>query len=206
MQQKHQKGSESISDLQESVERLSSELEGLEGRVKKQERNIRTLSGRLEKSAEREGVLMEALSLDEKSKKGDRGFLNEMSESILHFEEYLLRNSERIDTILVTLKNHREMLMKMNDVYFRSGERDRIKLELSIMRNTVSIMALAGIDLDVSLLREIKAVQATLGSKDLDLSELKKSKEKLDKRFDGELKRFDLESLYLKKRDIPGYG
>lgn len=206
MSKTNQRGAKDADALQKTVKSLSAQVERLEERMGKHDRALRSLSNGVDGSAERVELLMEALSLDGKSKKGDRGFLNELSESILHLDEYLLRNSERIDTILVTLKNHRELLMKMNDAYFMAGEKERIRLELDVMKNTISIMALAGIDTDVSLLREIRAVQATLKSTDVNISELRKTKEKLDKRFDGEMKRFDVESIYLKRKDIPGYG
>jgi hypothetical protein len=44
-----------------------------------------------------------------------------------------------------------------------------------------------------------------MASGKVDTSELRKSKQALDKKFDGELKRFDLEALYLKRKNIPGY-
>ncbi len=184
---------------------LERSVRKLEGRVAKHEVQMRAVSGSLATRAQRESLMMDALGLSPQSKKGDRGSLSEITESLLHLEEYLLRNAERIDNILVTLKNHRELLAKMNTVYFKAGERGRIKMELDIMRNTISVLTLAGTDLDISLVKDIKSIQAAMASGKVDTSELRKSKQALDKKFDGELKRFDLEALYLKRKNIPGY-
>lgn len=187
-----------IATIEKSIERLDS-------RVSRHEAQMRAVSGSLATRAAREGVIMEALGLSQQSKKGDRGSLSEITNSLIHLEEYLLRNAERIDNILATLKNHRELLQKMNTAYFKAGERDRIRMELDIMRNTISILTLAGTDLDITLVKDIKSIQDAMTSGKVDMAELRKSKQALDKKFDGELKRFDLESLYLKRKNIPGY-
>jgi len=174
-------------------------------RVERHDETIELMAGSIAVSAEREEALMEALDLDEHSRKGDKGSIDTLRESILRLEEYLLRNAERIDKILATLKSHREILAKMNAAYFKAGERDRLKVELDVMRNTLSVLALAGTELDTTLLKDIKSIQEGMKAGKLDLVELRRSKNQLDKKFDEELKRFDLEALYLKRRNIPGY-
>jgi len=163
------------------------------------------MAGSMAVSAEREEIMMEALDLDEHSRKGERGSIDSLRESLLRLEEYLLRNAERIDNILATLKSHREILAKMNTAYFKAGERDRLKIELDVMRNTMSILALAGTELDVTLLKDIKSIQTGINTGKMDLIELRRSKTQLDRKFEEELKRFDVEALYLKRRNIPGY-
>ena len=195
-----------LSLFEKSLQQLKSRIELIEQRMKREEVALRIISGGLAKRIERETLMFEALGLNDRSKKGERGYLGEISESVLHLDEYLLRNSERIDNILATLKNHREMLMKMNERFFKHGERSRMQTDLNVMKNTLSIMALAGIELDTSLLKDLKALQASLESTSVDLVEVKKSKDRLDKKLDGELRRYDLDALYLKRKDIPGYG
>ncbi len=192
-----------------STEKRLTELEKIarqmEKNIAKHEERMKAFSLSLATRAAREGLIMEALSLTPQSKKGDRGALREITGSLLHLEEYLLRNAERIDNILATLKNHRDLLQKMNTAYFKAGERDRIRMELDIMRNTISILTLAGTDLDITLVKDIKSIQDAIVSGKVEVTELRKSKQALDKKFDGELKRFDLEALYLKRKNIPGY-
>jgi len=205
MPKKNADTQERLRALEKSVRETTSGVRRLERKVKKHERGIVTVAENLNIRAERESIIMEALGLDAKSRKGDRGSLSEITDSLLHLEEYLLRNAERIDNILVTLKNHREMLSKISGAYARTGEKERIKMELDIMRNTLSVLALAGIDLDVSLIKDVKSLQDGVVSGKMDMAELKRSKGQLDKKFDGELRRFDLEALYLKRKNIPGY-
>ncbi len=195
-----------LDSLEKSIRHMTSQIEEIEKRIKREDTALSIISTSLAKRIERESLFLNALGLSDGANKGEKGFLNEISESILHLEEYLLKNSERVDNILVTLKNHREMLIKMNERFFRQGERNKIKTDLNVMKNTLSIMALAGIELDVSLLKDLKALQTSVEATNTDLEEIKKSKVRLDKKLDGELKRFDLDSLYLKKKDIPGYG
>ncbi len=195
-----------LDSLEKSMNRLTLQIEEIEGRMKREETALRVISTSLAKRIERENLFLNALGLSDGSKREEKGYLNEISESILHLEEYLLKNSERVDNILVTLKNHREMLIKMNERFFKQGERNKIRTDLNVMKNTLSIMALAGIELDVTLLKDLKALQASVEATNADLEEIRKSKNRLDKKLDGELKRFDLDSLYLKKKDIPGYG
>lgn len=147
---------------------------------------------------------MEALSLSPRSKVGDRGILGDLSQSILRLEEHLLKTSERIESILEALKSHREFLVKMNKRFFDLGTRERIRLELDVMRNTLSILALNGVDFDQSLLKDIDRLKSSLEA-EADVGHIQRSKENLDKKFEEELKRFDLDAIFQKKKEIPGY-
>jgi len=48
-------------------------------------------------------------------------------------------------------------------------------------------------------------VRVSALKQEADLPELRRTKEALDKRYEEELKRFDLEAIWSKKREIPGY-
>ena len=61
-------------------------------------------------------------------------------------------------------------------------------------------------DFDKSLLRDIERLKKAMGKKDAKVSNLNKRMERLDRKFEDELERFDFKSVYSKKKDIPGYG
>ena len=156
-------------------------------------------------------VLHASLGLSDKAKRGDRGIVGELNEAVLKVQDYLLRTSERLDNILGTLKNHRELLVKMNQRVYHAGTRERIRMELDIMKNTLSILALNHVEVDEGLLPEIEKLRTSTGKEDSDIATLRKSKESLDKRFDSELRKFDLSAIYRprgkdRERQIPGYG
>jgi len=133
-----------------------------------------------------------------------------LQEAVLKVQDYLLRTSERIDNILGTLKNHRELLVKMNQRLFQVGTRERIRMELDIMKNTLSILALNGAELDGELVAEIQELRDSTEKDDIDVPALRKSKEHLDKRFLGEVKKLEPSGAYRPKerprKDVPGYG
>jgi hypothetical protein len=120
-------------------------------------------------------------------------------------EEYLLSTSGRIDNILNALKTHRQFLLRINRKVFRADAKRKIKMELDIMMNTLSILAMNGVDVDNAISRDIKKLSESVDNEKIELSELKKRKERIDDRFKVELKRFDLESLYSKRKILPGY-
>ncbi len=152
----------------------------------------------------RQDTIARALSLGERSKKGDRGVIQEMQKSIVRLEEYLLKTAERIETILSALKQHREFLVSVNRRILDLGTKDRIRLELDVMKNTLSILSLNGIEFDGSLVKEIDKLKASVRGT-TDLEQLERSKAELDKKFDGVLKKFDLDAIWTKKKEIPGY-
>ena len=135
----------------------------------------------------------------------------ELREAVLKIQDYLLRTSERFDHILSTLKNHRELLVKMNQRVYQVGTRERIRMELDIMKNTLSILAMNAVEVDDTLLPEIEKLRTSAGKEDADIAALRRSKDSLDKRFDSELKKYDLTAMYRPRakdrdRDLPGYG
>jgi len=156
---------------------------------------------------ERQAVLFAALGLPEDARRGDRGTVRELNDAVLKIQDYLLRTSERIDHILGTLKNHRELLVKMNQRLYQAGTRERIRMELDIMKNTISILAMNGVEVDESLLPEIEKLKESSQKDDADIVALRKSKEKLDRRFDSEVRKLDLSTAYKPRdKDVPGYG
>lgn len=193
------------------VQRLESEIARLRKAVDSMERSLARHEGRireLTKSAEavrkRHAVVAEALQLSEPPRKGDRGVVRDLQENVLRLEEYLLKTADRIESILTALKQHREFLTSVNKRLLNSGTKDRIRLELDVMKNTLSILALNGVDLDAALVKEIEKLRASVGKSE-DLTELEKAKADLDRKFDGELKKFDLDAIWSKKKDIAGY-
>ena len=110
----------------------------------------------------------------------------------------------RIENILTALKQHRELLVSVNKRVVDAGTKDRIRLELDVMKNTLSILALNGVEFDAGLVKEIDGLRAKLRQSE-DLVQLEQAKADLDKKFDGELKKYDLEAIWAKKKEIPGY-
>lgn len=134
-----------------------------------------------------------------------------LQDAVLKVQDYLLRTSERIDHILGTLKNHRELLVKMNQRLYQVGTRERIRMELDIMKNTLSVLALNGVELDEALVGELQKLRDSTEKDDVDVGSLRKSKENLDKKFHGEMKKFDLSGIFKpndreRRKDLPGYG
>ncbi len=174
-------------------------------RLSAQDERIRRLLSRGDDTARRQAVLIEALQLGDRPRRGDRGILRELQESVIRVEDYLLKTSERIENILSALKQHREFLVTMNNRVLNVGTKDRIRLELDVMKNTLSILTLNGMELDTDLVREIEKLRRTLPDAS-DLAELERAKAELDKKFNGELKKFDLDAIWAKRKEIPGYG
>ncbi len=194
-----------VKELEREVAKLQRKLDRTHETVKGQGARVRSVEGKLETRTKREALVMEALGITHLSKEGDKGFLDDLNDSILRLEEYLLRTSERIDNNLQALNNHREFLVRMNKRVSKVGARERMQMGLSIMKNTLSILAMSGVSFDASLLKDIDDLMGDLDEEGEGLAELQKRKVKLDKKFDGELKKFDLESIWAKKTSLPGY-
>jgi hypothetical protein len=155
--------------------------------------------------AKNEAMILSALGLPKKPRKGSLSAIDEIQNSIIKMEEYLLNTAGRIDNILKALKTHREFMMRLNKRVYKSDAKGRIKMELEIMKNTLSILAMNGVDFDSSVFKDIENLRSSLDNRKAEISELKKRKEKLDVKFNVELKRFDLESIYSKKKILTGY-
>jgi chromosome segregation ATPase len=194
-----------IASLEGEIERLTRAMDSVEARLAVERDRAKRLEKEVASQGRRGKAVLSALRLGPRSKAGAKGRLGDLEETVVGLQEYLLRTSERIDKILTALKEHREFLGELDKSIVQTGTRERIRLELDVMKNTLSILALAGVEVDDALPREIDKLRANSVKDDADLPELRRTKEALDKRFDEELKRFDLESIWSKKREIPGY-
>ena len=187
------------------IARLRRELAALRRALSTQDARLRSVSQAVESQRRWEAVLAGALQIGEGARRGDRGVIADLQDSIVRLEEFLLKTSDRIENILHALKQHREFLVGMNKRILNVGTKDRIRLELDVMKNTLSILALNGVELDSALVKEIERLKASLRDAD-NVKVIEKAKAELDRRFDGELKKFDLDAIWAKKKEIAGYG
>lgn len=193
-----------VDSLEKQVSALRRELRRMERRLLDQEQRLKTFAKASEAHARRQAVIVDALRLGETPKRGDRGVVRELQDSVERLEDYLLKTADRIETIFSALKQHRELLVSVNKRVLDVGTKDRIRLELDVMKNTLSILSLNGVEYDAALLKEIDSLRSRLRQSD-DLSQLERAKADLDKKFDGELKKFDLDAIWARKKEIPGY-
>ncbi|TET90101.1 MAG: hypothetical protein E3J35_07710 [Methanomassiliicoccales archaeon] len=194
-----------IAKIEKSVRKVEETLARLSNKVGEQKKETKKLTSKMETRVKRESIMMEAMGMSSRTKKGDRAILGNLNDSIMKLEEYLLRTSERIENILNALKSHREFLVKMNKRVNKVGMRERIGMELDIMKNTLTIMAIGGVKLDESLFHDVRELRAASNNPKVSSTDLKKRKGDLDKKFGDELGRYDLEKIWKKKKDIPGY-
>ncbi len=194
----------SVVALEREVAALHRQLQRLERMVLEQEHRLRAVAKSSESGARHQAVVYDALRLGEGAKKGDRGVIRELEDSVERIEDYLLKTADRIETILSALKQHRELLVSVNKRVLDVGTKDRIRLELDVMKNTLSILSLNGVEFDAGLVKEIDTLRGRLRQSE-DLIQLEQAKVELDKKFDGELKKYDLEAIWARKKEIAGY-
>ena len=195
---------QAVRSLEKTVTALRRQLRVIDRRLLEQERRLKDLAKTSESSARRQDILVDALRLGERPRKGNRGVVRDLQDSVERLEDYLLKTADRIETIFSALKQHRELLVTVNKRVLDVGTKDRIRLELDVMKNTLSILSLNGVEFDAGLLKEINDLRARLRQSE-DLPVLERAKADLDKKFDGELKKFDLEAIWARKKEIPGY-
>ena len=194
----------SIQRLEREISALRRQIEALDAHLAEQERRLRALTKVSDASARRQARVSEVLQLGNPPRKGDRGVVRDLQDSVEHLEDYLLKTADRIETIFSALKQHRELLVTVNKRVLDVGTKDRIRLELDVMKNTLSILSLHGVEFDAVLVKDIDSLRARLRQSE-DLAQLERAKADLDKKFDGELKKFDLEAIWSRKKEIPGY-
>lgn len=194
----------SVETPQRELAAARRQLQRLERAVLEQDARLRALARSSEAGARRQAVVYEALQLGDKAKKGERGVIRELQDSVERLEDYLLKTADRIETILSALKQHRELLVNVNKRVLDLGTKDRIRLELDVMKNTLSILSLNGVEFDAALVKEIDSLRARVRQSE-DLAQLEQAKVELDKKFDGELKKFDLDAIWSRKKEIAGY-
>ncbi len=205
--------------VEPTLKSLSSQLTRMEKKITKQEdvikilkeanreanKKISSMEKKLDTRVKREEVIMDALSLNSRSKKGSKGAIGEFNSSILKVEEYLLNTGNRIDNILSAVKNHREYLVKLNKRVYKEHSREMIEIRVDIIGNSLTLMMINGFDFDKSLLKDVEKLKNMIEKKDSELSKIRKKMNTLDKKYEEELERFDFRSIYEKKQDLPGY-
>ncbi|MCJ2668985.1 MAG: hypothetical protein KAS60_00485 [Thermoplasmata archaeon] len=198
-------GSGDASKLQGRLDKVERRLKSIQKQLAEEKKRTRALERKLETRIKREGIMMDALRVTSRTKKGEAGLVGELNGAVMRLEEYLLRTSERIDNILSAMKSHRDFLVKMNRKLNKIGTRERMVLELDIMRNTLWILGMNRIKIDTALVKEIETLRKDAGEDTLKVIDLKERKGSIDKKFDDELRRVDLEKISHKTADIPGY-
>ena len=194
-----------LNRIERDNEKLREENKTLKQKTKEQAKELKSLQGKMETRSKREEVIMKALDLSSRARKGDAGVVGQLNSSILKAEKYMLHMGKRIDNVLAAIKNHREYLIKLNKKVYKLDARKQIEMEVEIMNNTLSIMALSGFDINKTLFSDIKKMRKMMEKKDVELSKLKKRLERIERKFEDELEKFDYESAFKKSDDIPGY-
>lgn len=179
----------------------------LRRRLTDQERRIRSLEIRLQTRVKREEHILAALGMQPNTlKPGAETRIDRVSKSLDKLAEQALANAKRMENILTALKNHREFLIKLNRRVYRQDAKERIRIELEVMKNTLSLLALGGYDFDHTIFSEIKRMHGLLRKEDAEMDAIRKRKEHLDKKYQEQVGRVDWENVYTRKKDIPGYG
>ncbi len=193
------------SKLQGRLDKVERRLKSIQKQLAEEKKKTRALERKLETRIKREGIMMDALRITTRTKKGEGGLMGDLNGAVMRLEEYLLRTSERIDNILNALKSHRDFLAKMSRKLNKVGTRERMVLELDIMRNTLWILGMNGVKIDLALVKEIETLRNDAGEDTTMVIDLKERKGSIDKKFDDELRRVDLEKISHRTADIPGY-
>lgn len=191
--------------VQRDLRRMESLVHRLTVRVAQQDARIRELTKAMQARLRSEEVVLVALGMDAKAKRGNRGRLAEMDTSISQLQDYLLKTGDRIESILKMLDTHREFLEKVNKKVQRGDNRDLMKMELDIMKNTLTILGMGGIEFDTDLMADIEDLKKNLENAKANIGDLKRRKGEVSRKFEEELKRFDLETIFQRKARLPGY-
>ncbi len=197
---------ERIYALEKDLNRLEGRLEKLLLKLEKQDSTLRELSKEKESRDKAEAVLRAALGLGADAAVGDRGTLDDMDDSILRLEDYLLALGERVQKMLTMLQDHKELLDDVQRSVLGKGRRDRMRLELDIMMNSISILAMAGIEIDPSIPAELDELRRSVLDSKEEIEGLRRRQRELNRRLEGDIKKYDLDKLYSRRKQIPGYG
>jgi hypothetical protein len=184
--------------------KLRRELAKLSKESKAQQRKLARLERDAKLSASLDRAILAALEIGPTPKRGDKGAVGRLAQSLLSTDEHVLSMGKRIESMLSALKNHREYLIKLNKKVYKIDPVKRLEMELAIMGNTLSIMALSGYDIDKGLFKEMRRINKILEKGEEDLVKAQKRMVSFRARFKEEMERFDLEKAF-KKADIPGY-
>ncbi|MFO7619158.1 MAG: hypothetical protein R6W91_05830 [Thermoplasmata archaeon] len=184
---------------------LKAQLDAVTKTSKAQQKRIASLEGKMETRAKREEMFMSALELKPQSKKGDKGAIGKLGQSVLAADEHILKMGKRMENMLSALKNHREYLIRLNKKVYKVDPMKRIGMELGIMNNTLSIMAISGFNIDKALFGDMRGIRKMMEKEDADIAKVQKRMAGFKRKFDEELEKFDLDSVFKKSEHIPGY-
>lgn len=198
--------SERVFALERDLSRLDDKLDKLLEKLGRQGDGLQTLEDSLTRLHQGEEALRQAIGLSPDAGTGDRGFLDEMDDSILRLEDYLLALGERVQRVLLMLQDHKALLDDVNDSVAGQSQRDRLRLELDIMMNAISILAIAGVEIDPAIPAELDELRHAVREDQAEVEALQQRKMALDLRLAGEVKRYDLAQLYAGRKQLPGYG
>lgn len=194
-----------LESLKNENSKMKKELAALRKSLSAQAKGIASLEKKLETRIKREEIMMAALDLRPQSRKGEKGAVGSLAESVLKVDEAVLSMGKRMENMLSALKNHREYLIRLNKKVYRVDPVKRIEMQIEIMKATLSIMALSGFDINKSLFSEMKKVNKMLAKEDADIAKVHKRMATVKRKFDEEMERFDYESIFKKSDNIPGY-
>jgi uncharacterized phage infection (PIP) family protein YhgE len=194
-----------LEKLERENGKLRDEVRSLKETGREQKKQLRSLEGKMETRMKREEVVMSVLDINTRTRKGQRSAVSDLNKSLIKTDEHLLKLSKRMENVLSAIKNHREYLIRLNKRVYKDDPVKLIELELDVMSNTLNVMALSGFSIDKGLFNDVKKIRKFMGKKDMELSKLKKRMSTFTRKFDDEMERFDLESIYKKAEHIPGY-
>lgn len=192
--------------MEKDLGKVERQIERIVIKLEKQTDQIKVLAKKMDTRHRREEVIMAALDIRPTSNVGERGSLEDIDDSILRLEDYLLAMGERVQRILEMLQGHREFLDQVDESVVQSGRRERMRLELNILLNSISILAMAGIEIDPSIPAEVDELRRSMQDNGEELEGVRSRKQELEQRLEGAIKKYDLSQLFAKKKDIPGYG
>ncbi|MEE9237856.1 MAG: hypothetical protein V3U52_08740 [Thermoplasmata archaeon] len=197
---------ERVYSVEKDLGKVERQIERIVIKLEKQTDQIKVLAKKMDTRHQREEVIMAALDIRPTSNVGERGSLEDIDDSILRLEDYLLAMGERVQRILEMLQGHREFLDQVDESVVQSGRRERMRLELNILLNSISILAMAGIEIDPSIPAEVDELRRSMQDNGEELEGVRSRKQELEQRLEGAIKKYDLSQLFAKKKDIPGYG
>ena len=195
----------SLEKLQRENNKLKDEIKSLKDTGREQKKQLKSLEGKMETRTKREEVIMDSIGINSRTKKGQKSAITELKSSLIKTDEHLLKFNKRMENVLSAIKNHREYLIRLNKRVYKEDPVKLIDMELDVMCNTLNVMALSGFSIDKGLFNDVKKIRKLMEKKDFELSKVKKRMSTFTRKFDDEMERFDMESIYKKAEHIPGY-
>ncbi len=191
--------------LQDRIDNLEYEHKQMKEQVRDLKKENRSISNKLETRIKREKELRQILQVVSRNRKGEKTVIRELLDKTDSNEEYLLNTTKRVENALSAIKTHREYIIKLNKRVFTATPREIMMAELGVMNNTLGILSLNGIKVSQSLIKDINNLEEDLEDEKAKVGELTKKKEELQERFQQEIEKYDLSSIFSKKKEIYGY-